>query len=139
MVDDHEDVALTRRRGPPVTPLLLLRSVCSISKGHYELVALDGTVITISDHQWSAANARLLHRWIVRAPKWMVPGDALKPKWLCLHAPDDATFGLVRRDDGVCCFDGSKSAMNYDCQLGLYAARLTQPTLRYNDDDEFDN
>ena len=139
MLADKEDV-LTRRQGAPTRPVVLLRSMTVGNHGVTALVALDGSEIEISEHEWRRTSARFLHHWIVRTPRWMVPADAPKPRWLALHAPHDAAVALVR-DDGHCAFADSNSPMTYDPRLGVFAESVPQPTPQTwkDDDDEFDS
>lgn len=140
MLADKEEV-LTRRKGPPTTPVVLLRSITGGLNGLTTLVALDGSRIDISEHEWRRAHARFLHHWIVRAPRWMIPKNAPRPRWFDLHGPSDAVVA-VKRDDGRCLFDGEVSDMQYDPRLGVFAERVAQPTPQTwkddYDDDEFD-
>ncbi len=140
MLADKEEV-LTRRKGPPTTPVLLLRSITGGLNGLTTLVALDGTRIEISEHEWRRAHARFLHQWLVRAPRWMIPKNAPRPRWLDLHGPPDAVVAVVQ-DDGRCLFGDDVSAMTYDPRLGIFAERASKPTPQTwkddYDDDEFD-
>lgn len=138
MLADKEEV-LTRRKGPPTTPVVLLRSATGGLNGLTTLVALDDTRIEISEHEWRRAHARFLHQWIVRAPRWMIPAAAPRPRWLDLHGPSDAVLAIVR-DDGHCVFGDEVSAMTYDPRLGVFAERAPQPTPQTwkDDDDESD-
>ena len=139
MLDDQEEI-LTRRKGAPTKPVVLLRSVTPGANGLTTLVALDGTRAEISEHEWRRASARFLHNWIVRAPRWMVPGDAPRPRWLALHGPAGATAATVG-DDGRCTFGDQLSAMTYDPRLGIFSERPTKtaPQQWKDDDDEFDS
>lgn len=140
MLADKEEI-LTRRKGPPTTPVVLLRSITGGLNGLNTLVALDGSRIEISEHEWRRAHARFLHHWLVRAPRWMIPQDALRPRWLDLHGPSDAVVAVVG-DDGRCRFGDEASAMTYDPRLGVFAERAPQPSRQTwkddDDDDEFD-
>jgi len=138
MLADKEEV-LTRRKGAPTKPVFLLRSVTTGINGLTTLIALDGSQAEVSEYEWRRASARFLHYWIVRAPRWMVPANAPKPRWLALNGRDDATVALVR-DDGRCVFDEGVSPMTYDPRLGIFADRAPQPAAREwkDDDDEFD-
>jgi hypothetical protein len=138
MLADKEEV-LTRRKGAPTTPVVLLRSTTPGLNGLTTLVALDGSTAEVSEHEWRRASARFLHHWIVRAPRWMVPADAPHPRWLALHGPFGATVATVG-EDGRCVFDGQPAAMTYDPRLGIFAERAPQPTPQTwkDDDDEFD-
>jgi len=138
-VADEEEI-LTRRKGAPTTSVVLLRSVATGANGLTTLVALDGSQAVISEHEWRRASAKFLHQWIVRAPRWMVPADAPRPRWLALHGPSGATVATVG-DDGRCAFGDQLSAMTYDPRLGIFAERTPQPTPQWkdDDDDEFDS
>ena len=98
-----EEGVLTRRKGPPTVPVLLLRSVVAASNHTWQLTALDGSGCTVSDYEWRMPSARFLHHWLVRVPKWMVPGDAPRPPWLTLHTSGGAAAATVQ-DDGRLCF-----------------------------------
>ena len=74
----------------------------------------------------------------MRAPRWMVPNDSRKPRWLTLHGPPGVTFALVR-EDGRCVFGDEVSPVTYDPRLGIFAERPAQPAPEWDDDDEFDN
>jgi len=138
MLDDREEI-LTRRKGAPTTPVLLLRSVKLDADGVAFVVALDGTTIEISQYEWRRASARFLHQWIVRAPRWMVPDKPPHPRWLTLHTTATTTVALVG-DDGTCDFGEGGSVMAYDPRLGTTAKRSTGITsLRKEYDDEFDS
>ena len=89
MLQDEDEV-LTRRRGAPTTPVALLRSIATGSHGSVIVVAWDGSRAEISEHEWRRSSARFLHYWLVRAPRWMVPADSQKPRWLTLHGPPGA-------------------------------------------------
>lgn len=138
MLADKEEI-LTRRKGPPTRPVVLLHSITGGLNGVTNLVALDGSRIEISEHEWRRAHARFLHHWIVRAPRWMIPAHAPRPRWLDLHGPSDAVVAVVR-DDGRCVFGDEVSAMSYDPRLGIFAERAakTTPQTWKDDDDEFD-
>lgn len=139
MLADKEEV-LTRRKGPPTTPVVLLRSVTGGLNGLTTLVALDGSRIDISDHEWRRAHARFLHQWIVRSPRWMIPENTPRLRWLDLHGPSNAVVAVVR-DDARCLFSDQVSAMNYDPRLGIFAERAPQAPLQTwkEYDDEFDS
>lgn len=139
MLDDQEEI-LTRRKGAPTKSAVLLRSLTTGSTGTVLAVALDGTRTEISEHEWRRASAKFLHQWTVRAPRWMVPANAPRPRWLALHGPSGATVATVR-DDGRCLFDEEVSAMTYDPRLGIFTERPTKTTPQHwkDDDDEFDS
>lgn len=138
MLPDEEEV-LTRRRGAPTTPVLLLRSVVRGLDGMTRITALDGLQIDVSDFEWHRPAARFLHRWIVRTPRWMIPRDTPVPRWLALHAPQGTTMCYLR-DDGRCVFGEVISLVRYDPRLGIFAELTpkTTPQLWKDDDDEFD-
>jgi CRISPR-associated endonuclease/helicase Cas3 len=138
MLDDKEEI-LTRRKSAPTTPVVLLRSLTTGANGTVLAVALDGTRAEISEHEWRRDSAKFLHQWIVRAPRWMVPANAPRPRWLVLHGSSGATVATVG-DNGRCAFGEELSAMTYDPRLGIFAERPTKTTpQRKNDDDEFDS
>ena len=137
MLNDQDDV-LTRRRGAPTTPVVLLRSVTTGTNGSVVLQTLDDEKDETSEYEWHRKPARLIHYWVVRAPRWMVPADAPKPRWLDLLGPAGATVATVR-DDGRCVFGDQISSVTYDPRLGIYADRSPQTTPQWKDDDEFDS
>ena len=136
MLQDENDV-LTRRRGAPTTPVVLLRCVTTGSPGSVIVVGLDHSQAEISEHEWRKASARVIHHWLVRTPRWMVPSNSPKPKWLTLHGPPGVTVAIVR-DDGRCVFGDEVSTTSYDPRLGIFAESTVQLTPQRNDDDEFD-
>jgi CRISPR-associated endonuclease/helicase Cas3 len=137
MLTDKEEV-LTRRKGAPTKLVVLLLSITTGRHGLTTLVALDGSQAEVSEHEWRRASARFLHHWFVRAPRWLVPANAPKPRWLALNGRDDATVALVG-DDGRCVFDEGVSPMTYDPRLGIFAENQAKPTSQWKDDeDEFD-
>ena len=133
-----EEGVLTRRKGPPTVPVLLLRSVVAASNHTWQLTALDGRGSTVSDYEWRMPSARFLHHWLVRVPKWMVPGDAPRPPWLTLHTTGRATVATVQ-DDGRLRFGEIISEASYNETLGVFAERRAKTTPQWNDDDEFDS
>lgn len=140
MLADREEV-LTRRRGPPTTPVVLLRSIRGERTGGLTtLVALDDSRIEISDFEWHRLQARFVQQWVVRSPRWMVPANAPCPRWLDLHGPPNAVAAVVRQD-GCCVFGDDVSRTIYDPRLGIFAERAPQrsPQIWKDDDDEFDN
>ncbi len=138
MLDDREEI-LTRRRGAPTTPVVLVRSIGKGTNGNVHLVSIDGTHEAINDYEWHKASAKFLHQWLVRAPRWMVPANASRPRWLALHGPSGATLATVGVD-GRCDFGDEVSAMMYDPRLGIYAERPIKTTQQWKeDDDEFDS
>jgi hypothetical protein len=114
----------------------LLRSL-TVGNNSVTLVALDGTKMEISNHEWRRNSARFIHHWLVRAPHWTVPADAPRPQWLTLHGPDQAAVATVL-DDGRCLFGDQISNLTYDPRLGLFAERSTRINATPKDDDEFD-
>ena len=138
MLDPEDDKALTRRKGPPTVPVLLLRSFVQAPGNSWQLTALDGSGALVSEYEWRMAPARFLHRWLVRVPRWMVPGDAPRPRWLGLHASGNATCACVQ-DDGRLLFGETLAHTSYHETLGVFAERPAQPTPQRNDEDEFDS
>ncbi len=136
MLEDQDDV-LTRRRGAPTTPVVLIRSVTTGTNGSVVLQTLNGEDVEVSEYEWQRKSARLIHHWVVRAPRWMVPAAAPKPRWLDLLGPSGATVATVR-PDGRCVFADQISNMTYDSRLGLFAERITRVNTTPKDDDEFD-
>jgi CRISPR-associated endonuclease/helicase Cas3 len=138
MLDDRMEV-LTRRKGSPTKPLVVLRSVTTNQNGSVTLVALDDTRIEVSEKDWRRSSARFLHQWVVRVPLWMIPGSSSCPPWLALNGPPHATFALVD-EQGCCYFDDVDSTMTYDKNLGIYTNQLGKSTHSPPaDDDEFDS
>ncbi len=142
-VDEEDDRALTRRKGPPTSPALLLRGIEQAASPHtWQLTALDGSSQTVSEHEWGIAAARFLHRWMVRVPRWMVPKDAPHPRWLELHASLDAVCACVGTD-GQLLFASTRSTTSYHEDFGVFA----EPTMKAQpepehwteNDDEFDS
>ena len=138
MLDPEDDKALTRRKGPPTVPVLLLRSFVQGPGNSWQLTALDGSGALVSEYEWRMAPARFLHRWLVRVPRWMVPGDAPRPRWLGLHASGNATCACVQHD-GRLLFGETLAHASYHETLGVFAERPAQPTPQRNDEDEFDS
>lgn len=141
MLDPEDDQALTRRKGPPTVPVLLLRSAVAMPGNLWQLTALDGSVERVSVYEWRIDAARFLHLWLVRVPRWQVPDDAPRPPWLGLHASTDAACACVG-DDGRLHFGDTPSATRYRDTLGVFAERPMRPapqTPTWNDDDEFDS
>jgi hypothetical protein len=138
MLDDRMEV-LTRRKGSPTKPLVVLRSVITNQNGSVTLVALDDTRIEVSETEWRRSSARFLHQWVVRVPLWMIPGSSSCPLWLSLNGPSRATFALADAQ-GCCYFDDVDSTMTYDKNLGIYTNQLGKGTHSPPaDDDEFDS
>lgn len=131
-VDEQDDKALTRRKGSPTVPVLLLRRVeQSVSPGTWLLTALDGTQANASEHEWRMAAARFLHRWLVRVPRWLE-----------LHVSPDAVCACVG-DDGRMNFSGAVSATSYHEDFGVFVERPIknrpepEPEPWSDNDDEF--
>lgn len=137
MLPDEDDV-LTRRKGAPTIPVVLVRSIETRSEASALLTALDGSKCEINEQEWSRSSARFLHYWLVRVPKWMTPAATPKPRWLALHAPSNATVAVVR-EDGRCAFGGDISTVTYDPKVGVFAERPALSKTQWNDDDEFDD
>ena len=133
-----EEGVLTRRKGPPTVPVLVLRSVVPARGNTWQTTALDGSSLTVSDYEWRMVSARFLNHWLVRVPKWMVPGDAPRPPWLTLHTTGRATVATVQ-DDGRLRFGEIISEASYNETLGVFAERRAKTTPQWNDDDEFDS
>ncbi|HLP25954.1 MAG TPA: CRISPR-associated helicase Cas3', partial [Acidobacteriota bacterium] len=137
--EDDGAEALTRRAGAPTTDTLLLAAAELQPDGTTRLTALDGTTHTVSDFQWSMATARFLHLWIVRAPRWWIPPESPRPRWLGLHARN-AVLALVG-EDGRLGLGDEPASTAYHPDLGLFSNPNT-PTRQTNrhesDDDEFD-
>ena len=68
----------------------------------------------------------------------MVPGDTPHPRWLELHVSGNATCACVQ-EDGRLLFGETLAATSYHETLGVFAERPAKPTLKRNDDDEFDS
>lgn len=137
MLQDEDDV-LTRRKSAPTKSVVLLRSIDTLSRAGALLTALDGSQCEISAREWRKPSARFLHRWLVRVPRWMIPQEPQKPRWLTLHAPPNATVAVVC-DDGHCAFGSDISPVVYDPQVGIFAERPNKLKPQWNDDDEFDS
>jgi len=138
-LEDREEI-LTRRQGPPTTPLLLLRDLRPSGDGSATLVGLDGSSAAASRRDWSRGTARFIHQWTVRVPSWMAAGAGPRPEWLALHGPRGAKVATVG-PDGRCLFDGAFSTMGYNARLGVFEEISMRPTHQpwNHDDDEFDH
>lgn len=137
--EDDSAEALTRRAGAPTTDTLLLAAAELQPDGTTRLTALDGTTHTVSDFQWSMDTACFLHPWIVRAPRWWIPPESPRPRWLGLHARN-AVLALVGEDGRLRLGDEPASA-SYHPDFGLFSNPNTptrQPDRHEFDDDEFD-
>jgi CRISPR-associated endonuclease/helicase Cas3 len=137
-LSDSEEV-LTRRKGPPTRPLLLVKSVTSGPNRSVIVEPLKGERIQISEVDWRRSAARFIHTGTVRVPRWMVPPTAFTPDWLRLHGPADCVVAELA-PDGTCVFDRASTLMQYTPDLGIFAGstgRIVSEPQR-NDDDEFD-
>ena len=143
-VDEQSDQALTRRKGPPTVPVLILRHLTpSNIAAHCQVTTLEGSTATISDYHWSIASAKFLHPWLVRVPRWMVPQEAPRPLWLALHVAPEAAYACLT-DDGRLLFGDVPSAAAYLPRLGVFSDqpnKSPQPEIQpwSENDDEFDN
>jgi CRISPR-associated endonuclease/helicase Cas3 len=135
---DAEEI-LTRRKGPPTTPLLLVKSIRTGPQRTVVVEPLAGDIIEIGELDWRRSAAKFIHTWMVRAPKWMVPKTASSPAWLKLHGPSECVVAEWS-NNGSCIFEGEESAMRYTPELGIFtetpSRNVSQP--QWNDDDEFD-
>lgn len=135
---DSEEI-LTRRKGAPTTPLLLVKSIRAGAKRTVVVESLAGDTFEISELDWRRSAAKFIHTWTVRAPKWMVPNTATSPAWLKLHGPSECVVAEWA-NNGTCVFASEQSAMQYTSELGIFtetpARIISQP--QWNDDDEFD-
>jgi CRISPR-associated endonuclease/helicase Cas3 len=139
MLPDAEEV-LTRRKGAPTTPVLLLKSLEQNADGSHTAEALDGSTAEISEVEWRKASARFIHRWTVRTPAWMVPGPPSPARWLDLHGPSGCVWAIVSHD-GTCILNGEASSIQYTPALGVFnqVSKARKATLtESHDDDEFD-
>ena len=142
MLNPESDGALTRRKGPPTVPLVILRSIVQLptSQG-WVLTAADGTTVDVSRFEWSLDAARFLHRWLVHVPKWQVPPVTDRPKWLADHASHDAVAALLE-ENGRLRFGDHGGAISYHPDFGVFADNPTKtrpdPEPWSDDDDEFD-
>ncbi len=142
MLDPDADGALTRRKGPPTVPMIILSSVNLQPSGKsWQLTAPNGTTVTISDFDWSLAAARFLHRWLVQVPKWQVPPDAPRPRWLTEHVGRDAVLACLE-EDGRLRFEHTPGPISYHPDFGVFAERpaksQSKPEPWTDNDDEFD-
>jgi hypothetical protein len=133
------DEILTRRKGAPTTPLLLVKSIRTRPKRTVVVESLAGDTIEIGEFDWRRSAAKFIHTWTVRAPTWMVPKTASSPAWLKLHGPSECVVAEWA-NNGICVFESEKSAIRYTPELGIFAEtpsrNVSQP--QWNDDDEFD-
>ncbi len=141
MLPDEDERTLTRRKSAPTTPLLILSSVAPVpGQSAFQLKAPDGSASLVSEFEWSLNAARFIHRWMVRVPRWMVPRDVSRPRWLMEHASEDAAFALLREDGGLA-FGEDNSSLSYHPDCGIYSrpkANTHFQSRTWNDDDEFD-
>jgi CRISPR-associated endonuclease/helicase Cas3 len=138
MLDDRMEV-LTRRKGSPTKPLVLLKSVTRNQNGSVTLIALDDTQFEVSEKEWRRSSAKFLHQWVVRVPLWMIPVASPCPPWLDVNGPPQATIALADVS-GCCYFDNKKSTMTYDKYLGIYTNQLAKAAHSPSEnDDEFDS
>jgi CRISPR-associated endonuclease/helicase Cas3 len=133
------DEILTRRKGAPTTPLLLVKSIRTGPQRTVVVEPLAGDTIEIGELDWRRSAAKFIHTWTVRAPKWMVPETASSPAWLKLHGPSECVVAEWA-NNGSCVFESEESAMRYTPELGIFtetpSRNVSQP--QWNDDDEFD-
>ncbi len=137
-----EEHLLTRRKGPPTKPLLILHAATLLpGTTTARLTAPDGSSTVVSDYDWSLSSARFIHRWMVRVPKWQVPKETSCPRWLTLHASEDAAVACLS-DEGVLLFTDADGSISYHPDKGVFAHtashRHSNPQPWSNDDDEFD-
>lgn len=142
MLTPDDDRALTRRKGPPTVPLVLLRSIVQLPTCHgWILTAPDGTKAEVSSDDWSWDAARFLHHWLVRVPKWQVPFPIDRPQWLAEHTSQDAVVALLA-EDGRLRFGDQTGPVSYHCDFGVFAdtpaKSRPEPEPWSDDDDEFD-
>lgn len=129
---------LTRRAGAPMKDVVLLLSCEVIDRERWKLIPLNGEPVIVSGYVWDKEVARVLHRHLVRAPRFVVPPQEVPP-WLSLHVHGAASWALVQQD-GSCEFPEAvgNSAVAYSALLGLHS-RPGLPQAHYtDDDDEFD-
>lgn len=139
-----ESNAMTRLNGAPTVPVVLLRNVEPLPGRRHRLTTLDGATIEVSEFEWQLDVARVLHRWLVRVPKWQVPNDHPCPAWLHQHVPGNCTYATVSDQDDRLWFGETIGPCAYRADLGVHAVKTTnlspQTTCNstYDDDDEFD-
>jgi len=134
---DAEEV-LTRRKGAPTTPLLLVKSIRTGASRTVLVESLGGDTVEIGELEWRRSAAKFVHTWTVRAPKWMVPQTASCPTWLKLHGPSECVVAEWS-SNGTCIFNSEPSSMQYTPELGVFTVKST-PTFSQleQNDDEFD-
>jgi CRISPR-associated endonuclease/helicase Cas3 len=137
MLDDRCEV-LTRRKGAPTKPLVLLKSVTANGNGTFTLIALDGARAEVSENEWKRSSAKYLHQWTVRVPRWTLPASCACPPWLALNGPPHAAIALVDQQ-GCCLLENGNTTMTYDKHLGIYTTQIGITTRNPSaEDDEFD-
>lgn len=145
MLNPDDDQALTRRKGAPTVPLLLLHSTAQLPGRRWMLIAPDAphTTHTVSDYEWSIHSARFLHCRLVKVPRWQVPADAPRPNWLRLHVAANAAVACIG-EDGRLRFSNDPSDIKYHPDFGVFAENpvrtksIPDPEPWSDDDDEFD-
>jgi CRISPR-associated endonuclease/helicase Cas3 len=145
MLSTDDAQALTRIKGPPTVPLVLLHSIEQLPGNQWKLMAPDEkhTACTVSDFDWSIQTARFLHHWLVRVPKWQVPADAPRPRWLTEHVSPDAVVARIG-EDGRLIFGEEPATASYHPDFGVFADKPAKsrpqpkPEPWSDDDDEFD-
>jgi CRISPR-associated endonuclease/helicase Cas3 len=142
MLNSEADGALTRRKGPPTIPLVILSSIIlqPACQG-WALTAPDGSTVNVSRYEWSLDVARFLHRWLVHVPKWQVPPGTDRPKWLAEHTNHETVAALLE-DNGRLRFGDQAGAISYHPDFGVFADNPVktrpEPQPWSDDDDEFD-
>ena len=142
MLNPESDGALTRRKGPPTVPVVILRSIARLPTGQgWLLTAADGKTANVPSFKWSLEAARFLHRWLVRVPKWHVPHVTDRPKWLAEHTNHE-TVAAVLEDNGRLRFGDQGGQISYQPDFGVFADKPVktrpEPEPWSDDDDEFD-
>lgn len=145
MLNADDDGALTRRKGPPTVPLVVLRDIERLHNHKWKLTAFGNKRITstVSESDWSIHAARFLHKCLVRVPKSQVPLGAPRPRWLREHVSHDAVVACVG-DNGCLLFGEEQSTTSYHPDFGVFADQPVknrpQPELEpwSEDNDEFD-
>ncbi len=143
MLDTEHEGALTRRKGPPTIPVVIVQSAGQSSeRGLWSIVTLDNQAHTVSEFEWRLPSARVLHQWLIRIPRWMVPQDAPTPPWLALYFPGNTTYACLA-ENGQLIFGDNPSAASYHEDFGVFAEKRTpikaQPQPWSETDDEFDS
>lgn len=132
------DEVLTRHSEVSMRPLILLRNCVPNDAKTCRLEGLDGTALKASTRDWSFAVAKLLHRNLVRIPRYLLDRQ-IAPEWLSLHVSGQPTWAIVR-EDGLCEFPESTEASRlfFQKDLGVYADTNRAQARRTEEDDEFD-